>query len=148
MNIEKTDQKFTQTLDNLLLHWASEVIKINPGISEETINEIEKVFDVNFEENFCKYLKRVNGFEDFDADNAWFSFWSVTRMMEENIDKWHPKSVIWFADHAINLCSFGFHKTDKKIYTHFDKSNEIFLIANSFNEFVSLYLLDAYQLIL
>ena len=143
-----TAHKFTQTLDRLILHWATEGIKINQGISDETIKGFEKELDVYFEENFCSYLGRVNGFEDFDSDNAWFSFWSVTRMIEENIDKWHPKSVLWFADHAINLCSFGFHKTDKKIYTHFDKSNEIFLIANSFDEFVSLYLLDAYQLIL
>lgn len=147
MKIE-TDHKFTGTLDNLLLHWARQGIKINPGISEETINEIEKELNVNLEENFCKYLKRVNGFVDFESDKAWFSFWSITRMKEENSDRSHPENVFWFSDHAINLCSFGFHTTDKKIYTHFEKSNEILLIANSFSEFVDLYLADPYQLIL
>ena len=77
-----------------------------------------------------------------------FSFWSVTQIKIENCYNSHPENVIWFADHFISLCSFGQYKVDQKIYIHLDKSNELYLIANSFSEFVDLYLADPYQLIL
>ena len=92
--------------------------------------------------------------EEFDLflcvlieDEDWFSFWAQNRMREENEDGSHPKDVIWFSDHSINLCSFGFHKTDGKVYTHYQTIEGIECVANSFSEFIDLYLKDPYLLL-
>jgi len=142
-----TNQEFKDKLNKLILHWRSQGIKLNTGISIDNIRNLEIDFGLQFEEAFSNYLTSVNGFVDFESDEAWFSFWSQARMREENEDGSHPKEIMWFSDHSINLCSFGFHKTDKKIYTHYQTIGGVEFIANSFTEFVDLYLEDAYLLL-
>jgi hypothetical protein len=141
-------QEFINTLNLLISKWENEKIQLNTGISNAHIEKLESDLGFCFGEEFKYYLQKANGFIGFYADEAWFCFWSDTRIKEENKDGTHPGEVIWFADHSLNLCSFGFHKTDKKIYTHFDKQDKIMLIAESFNDFIDVYIDNPFRLIL
>lgn len=133
---------FTNKLNKLILLWTRQGVELNSGISTDNLKKLEADFSFSFEEDFHNYLKKINGFVDFDSDEAWFSFWSQNRMEEENKDCSHPKEVIWFSDYSINLCSFGFHKMDKRVYTHYQTIEGIECVANSFSEFVDIYLED------
>lgn len=140
-------QEFTNKPNKLILHWTKQGIKLKSGISIDNIKKLEADFEFSFEEDFYTYLTKADGFVDFDSDEAWFSFWSQNRMRKENEDGSHPNDVIWFSDHAINLCSFGFHKTDRKVYTHYQTIEGIECVANSFSDFIDLYLEDPYLLL-
>lgn len=133
---------FTDKLIKLIPLWAEQGVQLNTGISINDLKQLEIDFAFSFDEDFHAYLKNVNGFMDFDSDEAWFSFWSQNRMQEENSDDSHPKNVIWFADYSINLCSFGFHKVDRKVYTHYQTIEGIECVASSFSEFIEMYMQD------
>jgi hypothetical protein len=143
MNLE-----FINKLDTLVVQCINDGIQLNSGISADLITQLEADFEFLFDINFKYYLQKINGFKDFDADDTMFTFWSYQRIIEENENGSHPAQVIWFADHSMNLCTFGFHKTDKKVYTHFDKRKEIIFIADSFSSFLDIYLDDPYRLVL
>lgn len=134
-------------LDTLIAYWTKEGPEIKPGLLHEDIKQLEADLSFHFEPGFNQYLQRANGFADFDSDKEWFCFWEQKRIIEENNNSRHPKEVVWFADHSLNLCCFGFHRVDKKVYTHYDHRNELMHIADSFIEFVNLYLQDPYQLL-
>ena len=140
-------QSFTDKLNKLISHWTAQKIQLNSGLTIDNIKTLESDLEFPFEEDFHTYLKKVGGFVDFGSDEAWFSFWSQNRMREENEEGSHPKDVIWFSDHSINLCSFGFHKTDRKVYTNYQTIGRMECVANSFMEFVDLYLENPYQLL-
>lgn len=135
-------EDFTDKLNKLIPLWTRQGVNLNTGISIENLKKLEADFVFSFEEDFNTYMTKMNGFADFDSDEAWFSFWSQNRMREENEDGSHPKDVIWFSDYLINICSFGFHKTDKKIYAHHQTIEGIEHVANSFSEFIDIYLQD------
>lgn len=141
------EYNFKSKLAALRTFWDKSGIRLNAGISELLIDNFQNEISYTFEENFYIYLKEINGFIDFDSDQAWFCFWDLQRMRIENSDNSHPRDLIWFSDYSINLCSFGFHKIDKKVYTHFQHSDKILLIANDFDEFIDMYLADANSLI-
>ena len=141
------EYNFKSKITALRTFWDKTGINLNAGISELLIDNFQNEICFTFEENFYIYLKEINGFIDFDSDNAWICFWDLQRIRIENSDESHPKDLVWFSDHSINLCSFGFHKIGKKIYTHFQHSEEIIFIANDFNEFIDMYLDDPLGLI-
>jgi hypothetical protein len=142
------EDNFKNKLDILRAFWTKQNVHFNSGISQSFIDNFQNDFGFKFENNFLIYLTEINGFIDYGSDVAWFCFWDLDRMKIENSDASHPKELIWFSDHSINLCSFGFNKNDKKVYTHFDRSNDIIYIANNFSEFVDIYLDDPYKLIM
>lgn len=141
-----TPEKFIDDLNISFLKWTNQV-KINSGISIDRFKKMEADFNFSFEESFYIYLTKINGFAEYDSDEEFFSFWPDTRIKEENEDGSHPKDVIWFCDHMINLCSFGFHKTDKKIYTHYQHNESIECVADTFYEFIELYNKDPFLLL-
>lgn len=143
MNLE-----FTNKLDLVMAYWAKEGIQMSNGIDDSLIKKLEADLGFCFDDNFKYYLKKVNGFIDFDWDSAMFTFWSDTRIKEENENGRHPKQVVWFADHSLNLCAFGLHKMDRKIYTHFDHQEKIMFIADSFSDFLGIYLDEPFRLVL
>jgi hypothetical protein len=142
------EENFKTKLALLRSFWAKQGIDLNTGIPKLDIDKFQTEFNFEFEDNFLAYITGINGFRDYSSDEAWFCFWSLDRMKIENTDNSHPKDLVWFADHSINLCSFGFDKNDRKIYTHFDRSSEIIFIANNFNDFIELYLENPYHLIM
>ncbi|WP_207532445.1 hypothetical protein [Desertivirga arenae] len=135
-------------LEELISHWDRKNIRLNSGIAYHTIRQFENEFEFSFEDDFfIDYLLRINGFEDFEWDENLFSFWSLDRMREENSDGYHSSDAIWFCDHSINLCSFGFSKTDNKIYTEYQTLGAFQPVASSFDEFIRLYLKDPNSLL-
>lgn len=139
-------QEFENTIVILIQHWTVQKIQLNQGLSIELVKKLERDFDFVFEDSFYTYLKKVDGFKKFESDEAWFSFWSSTRMKEENEGS-HPRNVIWFLDHSLNLCCFGFHRENKNIYTRYENSDDLVFVADSFSEFINLYLKDPYLLL-
>jgi hypothetical protein len=140
-------ENFIDDLNFLILKWTNQGVKLNAGISLDCFTKMETDFNFSFEESFYNYLTNFNGFADFNSDEEWFSFWGDSRIKLENEDGSHPSDVIWFCDHSINLCSFGFHKTDKKIYTHYQHRENIECVAKNFYEFVEIYRKDPYLLL-
>lgn len=140
------DNSFTNKIDELIAVWTNAGIQINKGITADEIASCEKALNFTFDEDFWLYLTKLNGFEDFDSDKAWFSFWSVDRIRKEYGDC-HPLELVCFADHSINLCSYGFHKTDKKVYIHFQTIEGIEVVADTFTEFINTYSVDPYNLL-
>ena len=142
------EDNFKNTVETLRAIWTKQGIVLNSGIPKSIIDNFQNDFDFKFENDFLIYLTEINGFIDDSSDEAWFCFWNLDKMKIENKDASHPKNLIWFSDHSINLCSFGFNKNDQKVYTHFDRRSEIIFIANNFSEFVDIYLDDPYKLIM
>lgn len=139
---------FTDQLHKLVLHWTDQGIRLNSGIPDIVINKLESDLDISLNDEFKAYLKSINGFLNRgDLDNDLFSFWSDTRIIEENMNCRNSKDLICFADHSVNLCVFGFNREHGKIYIFFQKTNDKILIANSLSEFIDLYLKDAYLLL-
>lgn len=138
----KTREDFPDKLNRLILLWTKQGVQWNRGMPMAEVEKLGTHFGFLFDKDFLAYLAEVNGFEDSEWDKACFSFWSLNRMYEENGDASHLKDVIWFADYMINLCSFGFHKVDGKVYTHYQAIDGIECVANSFSEFIDIYLQD------
>jgi len=142
------NREFINKLDTLVVQWINDGIQLNSGISADHIKQLQADLVFSFDANFKYYLQKINGFTDFDGDDTMFTFWSHHRIIEENKNGSHPAQVIWFADHSLNLCTFGFHKTDRKVYTHFANTKELSFIADSFSSFIDIYLDDPYRLVL
>ena len=140
-------ERFKENLNFLIQKWTNHGINLNKGISLDSFKKMESDLNFSFEESFHNYLTKHNGFEDFDSDEEWFSFWADSRIKVENEDESHPREVIWFCDHAINLCSFGFHKIDKKIYTHYQHIEGIECVSKDFEEFIEMFRKDPYLLL-
>ncbi len=131
---------FPEKINTLISYWATQdLINLNEGASDDSILELEKDVGFTFEEDFKTYLKTANGFQNFDSDDHWISFWSIDRIREELNDH-HPKELICFSDYSINLCSFGFHRKNKKVYIHYQTIEGFKFLADSFHEFIDLYL--------
>lgn len=136
------NQEEINRVNKLVEYWGNQKVKLNPGISIDNLKKLESELEFSFEDSFCYYLSKVNGFINCDVDKEMFSFWSDVRMKEENTDNSHPKEVIWFSDYSINLCSFGFHKVNRKVYIHYQTIAGIECVANSFEDFINVYLKD------
>lgn len=139
--------KFSDKLEYLIQFWLNQNIKLNVGNDIIDIEIIEKEFTYLFDDDFKTYLLKLDGFVENEWDFEMISFWSVEKMRSENLDNYHPSSLLCFADYSINVCSFGFNKMDRKIYTHFQGSNELIFIADSFSEFVDIYINNSLDLI-
>lgn len=137
----KPPLQFIDDLDFLIVKWKNQV-EVNHGISFGDFKKLEDDFSFSFEEAFYTYLSRINGFKDYNSDKEWFSFWSDSRIKIENEEGLLPSSVIWFCDHMINLCCFGFHKVDKKIYINYQHTESTECVADTFYEFIELYRKD------
>lgn len=140
------DNNIIKKIEELMGVWKAAGIQINKGISANGINECEKAVDFTFAEDFRGYLMRMNGFRDFDSDQEWFSFWSTDRIQSE-LGDCHPLDLVCFADHSINLCTFGFHRKDKMVYIHYQHSDNVELVARTFTDFINTYSVESYQLL-
>ncbi|SFQ82046.1 hypothetical protein SAMN04515668_4723 [Hymenobacter arizonensis] len=77
-----------------------------------------------------------------------FSFWSTERIAQE-VDGSHPTELLCFADYCINLSSFGFsrHQNDPRIYLHYQHEKGREAVADSFHDFLKIYLHDPEMLL-
>ena len=120
----------------------------NPGASPGAITALERAFGKPFEPAFTAYLGHTNGFKDFEWDDAMFSFWSAERILQE-LDDGHPAELFCFADHCINLGSFGYGREVKAptIYLHYQHADGFEAVADSFPDFLRRYLQDPFALL-
>lgn len=141
------DPSFQDTLDQVITTWKTHGVACNPGASDTLLAAFEEAMAFSCAPAFAAYLRRVNGFTDCDWDGAMFSFWSTERIAQEAADG-HPAELLCFADHCINLCSFGFRRqNDPAIYLHYQHQEGIVAVADSFHDFLKRYLLDPYSLL-
>ena len=131
--------------DNLITFWKKIGVKVNHGLSELEILESESKLNFEFPEDFRRYLEKVNGLEDFEWDGEMISFWSAQRMENEFPDQ--PATMVCFADYLINSHTFGFDRETKKIYVSYWGVNLIEPFADSFTEFVDIYLNEREKLL-
>lgn len=47
--------------ESLKRHWSSHDVEINPGVSEAELKAFEEKYGVFLPQDFCDYLKCVNG---------------------------------------------------------------------------------------
>ncbi|WP_207435375.1 SMI1/KNR4 family protein [Sabulibacter ruber] len=124
--------------ENLVTSWKKVGVKVNHGLTELEIKELENRLKFEFPDDFRLYLKQANGLEDFEWDIEMISFWSAQRIENEFPDQ--PATLICFADYLINSHTFGFNRETKKIYVSYWGLNLIEPFADSFTEFISIYL--------
>jgi hypothetical protein len=140
-------QDFSSSLNELLLFWKREKLALNPGISQGDLQVFEHALNFSFDEDFKRYMLQSNGLVDFEWDNNMFSFWSAKRIAQEAHDH-HPPELICIADYCINLCSFGYHRHKTGIYIHYQTISGLVLVANSFTEFLKIYLANSDDLLI
>lgn len=123
--------------------WKTQGVAYNAGASAGALLAVEHALATALDPAFAAYLRRANGMVDFDWDAALFSFWSTTRIVQE-LGSGHPAQLLCFADHCINLCSFGYRRghPDPTIYRHYQHEHAFAAIADSFADFLRRYLLD------
>jgi hypothetical protein len=141
------DPSLQHTLDQVITSWKTHGVACNPGVSDTILLGFEQALAFSCDPAFAAYLRQVNGFTDFDWDEAMFSFWSTERIAQEAAHG-HPAELLCFADHCINLGSFGFRRrNDPKIYLHYQHQEGIEAVADSFHDFLKIYLLDPFSLL-
>ena len=141
------DPSLQDILDQVITSWETQGVACNPGVSDANLFAFEQAMAFSCDPVFAAYLRRVNGFTDFDWDEVLFSFWSTERIAQEATDG-HPAELLCFADHCINLGSFGFRRrNDSKIYLHYQHQEGFEAVADSFHDFLKIYLLDPFALL-
>jgi len=102
-------------IQDAILKWKSEGVKLNPPATIAEIEKAEVVLDFNFPDDFKQLYLVVNGFEDWDMQEHNFSFWPLDRIMEQH-GEGNNKSFIGFSDWAILCNVIGFVKESAGVY--------------------------------
>ena len=114
------EYNFKSKVTALRTFWDKTGINLNAGISELLIDNFQNEICFTFEENFYIYLKEINGFIDFDSDNAWICFWDLQRIRIENSDESHPKDLVWFSTIRLIYAHLVFIRLTKKFILIFN----------------------------
>jgi SMI1 / KNR4 family (SUKH-1) len=145
--------------------WEEKKIRSEWTVSESDILKFETDRNVKLPEDFRSYFKLINGMDE-EVDNDFFEFYSLNKVDDvvnllgnygtprhgESIVRIrNPKNCFVFADYSINLIAYAIRLNDVD-----SKRNEIYaicgdvykIIAESFLDFISLYLDDSDELII
>lgn len=150
---------FTSAGESLRRHWASTNVDINVGVPEVGITSFEKEYSVSLPEDVRDYYLCVNGMPPDVVDDEFIRFWMLeeVRPIPQSAPEYSKPqyvqgsdSLFLFADYSIWAHAYAIRLT--KTSTGL---NEIFiightspvLIANSFAEFVDIYLTNKNLLI-
>jgi hypothetical protein len=126
--------------EELIAYWKRLGLKTNGGADLDAIQALEDHVNFRFPTDFKAYLLQVNGMVDFEWDKEMISFWSIDRMRREFDEV--PSTPVCFADFLISSHAYGFYPNEEKVYTNYGPDS----IANSFTEFIDLYLNDGSKL--
>jgi cell wall assembly regulator SMI1 len=66
-----------------ILTWTNSGIKLQQGLSLNTIMDFEEQLNFQFPQDFKELYQKVNGFEDFEWNKQMFSLWSLNRILKE-----------------------------------------------------------------
>lgn len=119
--------------------WTSEGIKLQSGVSVETIASIENLIGFKFPEDFIELYTKVNGFKDYDWTENMFSLWPVERILKEYQEN-EDSNYVGFCDYLINSHSFGFMKNAHGIFKSYEINNPV---CQSFKEIIDAIILNA-----
>ena len=141
-------------------HWLRYEIELEQGVSESELNAFELKNNHYLPEDLRDYFLSVNGMSSGASDDALIRFWMLKEV--KPISEGAPEyagptyidsadSVFLFADYCIWSHAFGIRLSSKKK----KQSNKVYVIgylpaipiANSFSEFVHIYLTDKERLI-
>lgn len=126
-------------INDAILTWQKEGIKLRPGALETYIAEMEPWLGFTFPQDFYEFYKVVNGFERHESNQEMFSLWSLETLWEEYSGS-KDTEFIGFCDYMINSYQFGYLKSQPGIYRNaigYEK------VADSFKEFIELLNTDS-----
>jgi hypothetical protein len=132
-------------INEAILTWQKEGIKLRPGALETYIAEMEQWLGFSFPADFYEFYKVVNGFERWSSNENFFSLWSLETLWEEGPNN-QEDDFIGFCDHMINSHWIGFVKNKPGIYRHYPNiitEGRTTKIADSFKEFIELLNTDS-----
>jgi cell wall assembly regulator SMI1 len=143
--------------DKLIAHWQRHGLALNEGCDAQTVVAFEREHGVILPEAVRDYFRSVNGMKETFKDSVdpkGFSFWALHRLMplEEIVQSAIPTKVtstmfFLFADYFESswtyACDFAAGSTGAVILVGRDVPETI---AESFEEFVDLYIADAPQI--
>jgi hypothetical protein len=67
----------------LIRQWRDENVPLNPGATEAELSAFENRLGLTLPEDFRYFYSLANGMADYEADNHFFSLWSLTRISDE-----------------------------------------------------------------
>jgi hypothetical protein len=143
--------------------WRGEGIKNYNPINLDYIQTFQNKNDVLLPSDLSEYFKKLNGTSEEYTDEL-YEFYSIERIkkVSEEFEKWHGipnyqsllnlseiENLFVFANYSFNLFAYAI-----KLYHEKMEINEVFVlcgdnykkIANSFSEFIELYLNDSIEL--
>ena len=126
-------------INEAILTWQKEGIKLRPGALETYIAEMEPWLGFTFPQDFYEFYKVVNGFERWVSNENFFSLWSLETLWEEYSGS-KDTDFIGFCDYMINSYHFGYLKDQPGVYRN---AVSIEKVADSFKEFIELLNTDS-----
>jgi hypothetical protein len=117
-----------------ILTWTNSGIKLQQGLSLNTIMDFEEQLNFQFPQDFKELYQKVNGFEDFEWNKHMFSLWSLDRILKE-FQEDDNNNYVGFCDYLISSHSIGFFKTEEGVFKSYDQTNPI---AKTFKESIDL----------
>jgi hypothetical protein len=156
-----------RVVDTLLRKWETENVRIGDANQEKRIEEFEEAHRIKLPEDFKRYLLKANGMQPgapHDTDKNGYCFWPIQRIRSaavelqephhyaNKIDLANPELLQYFifADYLQWSWAFAIRISESAIETsevfRVDGPKIIVKVANSFAEFVDLYLIDDVRL--
>jgi SMI1 / KNR4 family (SUKH-1) len=140
--------------NSLKHHWSRHDVSMEPGVSETELKAFEHKYNVLLPDDLCNYFMSVNGMSPGMSDDSLFRFWMLSEVkpVTEGAPEYAgpnyttaPDSIFLFADYCIWSHAFGIHLSEQE-----QQLNTVYVIgfspaisiANSFSEFVDIYLTD------
>jgi hypothetical protein len=117
-----------------ILTWTNSGIKLQQGLSLNTIMDFEEQLNFQFPQDFKELYQKVNGFEDFEWNKQMFSLWSLNRILKEYQED-DDDNYVGLCDYLISSHSIGFFKTEEGVFKSYDQTNPI---AKTFKESIDL----------
>ena len=143
-------------VDRLLAHWAAQGLPLAKGVPEEEIKTFESRYALTLPDDLRTYFMRVNGMVQqggVDTDQEGFAFWPLERVRplavvceEEKVaipTVEEPDRYLVIADYLQWSWGFAIRIGPAENIVILVGVMDNGVIANSFTEFVSLYVDDA-----
>jgi hypothetical protein len=122
-------------LQELLIKWRSEGVKLNPPASVAEIENAETVLDFKFPEDFKAFYLQVNGFADFYMQEEQFTLWPITEIIKTF--GFEDTEFIGFCDYLVNSHSIGYSKKFQGIFKDYAHVSDS-IIAKTFKELIEI----------
>jgi hypothetical protein len=145
---------FTSVGESLKRHWSSHDVEINAGVSKAQLDSFESKHGVVLPEDLRDYFLCVNGMPDGEVDDGMIRFWMLEELqpLTQGAPAYsdasyiqHPESLFLFADYSIWAHAYAIRLGSASLQSHevvIIGSESPVTIAQSFSEFVDLYLTD------